>query len=210
MRISAFIFGLSAVALAQQNNSPAPDATDVAASMAAAASSANAAALSDAQAAISSQRAHQTLSGEAASQAAHNSAVLASGLAAQTSLKSQIKSAEASVRSEEAEAKKSLSMLLATATGMWCLRPPRCDSSTNEVSLGDVAQTVSNRLSSITAHATNALQSISENAANPTGGSSASASSSGPAAASDNFAKATGVPIAAAAVGGLFAVVGLL
>ena len=119
MRVSAIIFGLSAMAAAQhgQNNSPPPDATDVAASMAAAASSANAAAIHGAEQQISSWRAGQTLSGEAASQAAHNSQVLESGLAAQNSLKSHIASAEASVRSEEAEAKKSLSAALASATG---------------------------------------------------------------------------------------------
>lgn len=117
MRVTALLIaGLSALASAHPN---IVAATDQAASMIAAASRTNAAAASHAAAIISSERAAQTLSGAAASQAAHNSLVLASALAAQTAERSTIANAEKSVLSEASVAKHSISMALATATGMF-------------------------------------------------------------------------------------------
>ena len=115
MRVAAILLaGLSALAAAQTT---APDATEVAHSMAVAASIAASIQASKAASIISAERAGQTLSGEAHSQAVHNSAVLASALSAQTAEKSTIAAAEKSVLSEASKAKHSLSQELATATG---------------------------------------------------------------------------------------------
>ena len=112
MRVAAIIIsGLATFAAA------ATPATAQQNSIISAAKSAESAALHSAELKISSERAHQTLSGAAASQAKHNSKVLASALAAASNEASLIAHAESLVKSEESKAEASISKAIAKATG---------------------------------------------------------------------------------------------
>ena len=100
MRVLALIIsGLGLASAAQKTDAGAQES-----SLIAAAHAAETAALNSAINAISAQRAAQTLKGEAADQAAHNSDVLASAQAAASRQYSIIAQAESSVLSEASRA----------------------------------------------------------------------------------------------------------
>lgn len=110
--LALLVASLGAFALASN-----ADPTNAISSMAAAASKAAAAAESSFASEISSERAGQTLSGAAASEASHNSQVYAAATSAQAHESSIISVAEASVLSQESKQIASLKSVEATATG---------------------------------------------------------------------------------------------
>ncbi|KAK3711465.1 hypothetical protein LTR37_009644 [Vermiconidia calcicola] len=195
MRFSTFaLAGLSAYASAQATT-PIP-ATEQLASMAAAASRDNADAAATMAGQVSSWVAGQTLSGEAASQAAHNSDVLQSALSDISALQGTIKSAEASVLRDASMQAASITAALATATDASALN-----------SLSDRLESQTEKIGSVLNSATRGGSRQTDSAAS----GSASASGSAAASASPGLAAATGVPLAGAAIGcGLLAIVGLL
>ncbi|KAK3691457.1 hypothetical protein LTR37_018654 [Vermiconidia calcicola] len=197
MRFSTFaLAGLSAYASAQRTT--AIPATEQLASMAAEASRDNADAAATMAGQVSSWVAGQTLSGEAAAQAAHNSDVLQSALSDISALQGTIKSAEASVLRDASMQAASITAALATATDASALN-----------SLSDRLESQTEKIGSVLNSATRGGTRQTDSAAS--GSAGASASGSAAASASPGLAAATGVPLAGAAIGcGLLAIVGLL